>query len=246
MVTYLYCLLAPPQADAIPEGLLGLGGTPVRRIVAERSGAEALEAWVATVDERMFRVVPPGSQVTTLVLAHNEVIGAALATGRTPIPARFGQRFADDPPCLADIERRSDALCRALAKVAGCVEMGIVLAPSTSRVLRNLEPIPIPARPRPEEPRAGRRYLEGQRSRALTNEARRLAGDTELRRLTAAVTHLVRDESKGIATTGVASVSHLIRRDDAQAYRAALDAVVPASGFRMLITGPRAPYSFSE
>jgi hypothetical protein len=217
----------------------------VRRIVAGRDSAEELEAWVTTVDETMFRV-SAGALFTTLLLAHNEVIGAALATGRTPIPARFGQRFADDATCLADIERRGDAIRRALTNVAGCVEMGILLAPSAGRLLRELEPVPALPRPRLEEPRAGRRYLEGLRSRAVRNEARRTAGDAELQRLSAAVTHLVRDESKGAATAGVVSVSHLVRRDDAERYRSALEAMTASPGFRMLITGPRAPYNFSE
>ena len=75
-----------PSGSDRPRGHARAGG---RR--AERDG---LEAWVATIEESTLHA--SGSALAKLAVAHNEVVDAALATGRTPVPARFGSRFDDD------------------------------------------------------------------------------------------------------------------------------------------------------
>jgi hypothetical protein len=47
------------------------------------------------------------------------------------LPVRFGERFAGEEELAAAIEPRRDALERRLAHVAGCVEVGVRIVPSS-------------------------------------------------------------------------------------------------------------------
>src|SRR3982751_5902236 len=109
MSTYLYCVLTP-KADGLPSGLAGIAGAPVRSLLLD--GRDPLEAWVATVHDSEIHA--RGDALVAQALLHNEIVNAALATGRTPAPARYGSRFADDATCLADLARRRDELLSVL------------------------------------------------------------------------------------------------------------------------------------
>ena len=54
MATYLYCVLAPPNPEAIPNGLTGISGSPVRVLVP--AATTHMEVWVATIDDAALRV----------------------------------------------------------------------------------------------------------------------------------------------------------------------------------------------
>src|SRR5689334_7761158 len=95
---------------AIPPGLSGLAGERVR--VLEIDG---LVAWVS--DARTIPVSVDG------VRAHDAVVEAALDTGTTPVPARFGQRFASDDACREALRNRAASVESVLADVQGTVEM---------------------------------------------------------------------------------------------------------------------------
>jgi hypothetical protein len=232
MATYLYCVLAPPRTEALPRGLVGVGGAPVRTLVLG-SGSD-VEAWVATIDDAALRV--SGRALAEQALLHNDVVDAALATGRTPAPARFGSYFADDAECMTDLARRSGELATTLDRIANAVEMSVLLVPS-AHVEQGVR------RPGREEPAAGRRYLEIVRERTHREETRRAAGAAEANRITEAVRGIARDESRS-SGSGALSIAHLVPIRDVERYRRAVAALVPAGEFRLVIGKPRAPYSF--
>ena len=81
MATYLYCVLAPPNPEAIPNGLTGISGSPVRVLVP--AATTHMEVWVATIDDGALRgLVGPG---TTLgegcVIGPNARIGSGCRIG---------------------------------------------------------------------------------------------------------------------------------------------------------------------
>lgn len=236
MATHLYCVLAPARSEALPAGLTGVGGAPVRSLSFGASGG--MEAWVSTVDDEMPRAT--GAALATEALVHNEVVNAALGTGRTPAPARYGSNFSDDAACITDLHRRSELLARILEQIADCVEMSVLLVPT--RGTRKIEA----SRPALTEPAAGRRYLESVRQRAYEQQERHALADAEAERLVAVVGRYVRCEVRSIAGTGVMSVAHLVRNADVTLYRNALADFVPDQRFRIVMGEPRAPYSFTD
>jgi gas vesicle protein GvpL/GvpF len=236
MPTYLYCVLTPPIAEALPADLRGIGDAPVRTLTIGDDAA-SLEAWVATIDDSLLRAT--GGELAAQALMHNEVVNAALGTGRTPAPARYGSRFADDAQCLFELQRRASELLEVLARIAGAVEMSVLLVP-----LEVQSPTPL-LRPRATEAAAGTRYLESVRSRAHSWEERRAIAEGEAARVSHAVGAFVRGEVRSFGSAGVLSVAHLVSGVEVGKYRAALADVVPERSFRLVVSGPRAPYSFA-
>src|SRR4051812_29869187 len=110
MTTHLYCVLPQGQIGALPAGLSGVAGGLVRALPVD-----GFIAWVSSI----AREIPVSIDG---VKAHDAVVEAALATGATPVPARFGQRFDNDEACLEAIERRASAVERLLSTVQGFVE----------------------------------------------------------------------------------------------------------------------------
>jgi len=235
MATYLYCVLAPPKIDAFPTGLTGIAGAPVRTVVSRRD--DGLEAWVATIDDATMS--PSGRALAEQALMHNDVVEAALATGRTPLPARFGSRFVDDMTCLARLNQHENQLSAALSRVAGAVEMSVLLVP----IGRSREALTEP--PQRDEPSAGRRYLEAVRERTRSNERRRAAADNMCARITSSVAAIVRGETHNSGSSEIVSLAHLVDLRDLERYRHAVADVAPDGVFRIVVAGPRAPYSFA-
>ena len=235
MPTYLYCVLAPPSADSALAGLTGIAGAPVRALTAAELAP--MEAWVATIAEETLRV--SGTVLAAQALVHNEVVNAALATGRTPAPARYGSRFADDSACIADVTRRADELRAILDHVAGAVEMPVLLAPHEARRAA-LE------KPKAGDPAAGRRYLESIRTRVVDEDRRRSAADRDATRLRASIGDLARDETRNFTSAGVMSIAHLVPVAAIERYRQLVAMFVPNESFRVVMGEPRAPYSFAS
>src|SRR5688500_14746300 len=96
MPTYLYCLVPTAEASESPVTPSGIGGGAVRVL-----SAGALEAWVSTI----ATASPPPT--VEAVRQHDAVVSAALATGRTPLPARFGQSWPSDDACVASVAERA-------------------------------------------------------------------------------------------------------------------------------------------
>ena len=235
MATYLYCVLAPPKSDALPSGLRGIAGAPVRSVVAPpRNG---IEAWVATIEDSVLRST--GRELAELALLHNEVVEAALATGRTPLPARFGSRFRDDAACASHLEEHHAQLEATLTRVAGAVEMAVLLVPNAEEVETEAD------RPQRDEPAAGRRYLEAIRERTQSAERRRATADRLAERLASAVAPMVRGEARRSDSSGVVSVAHLVELAHLEQYRRMVGELSTDNDFRIVVAGPRAPYSFA-
>ena len=231
MPTYLYCLFRDPVDP--PEGLAGVGGSTVRPI-----DAGSLRAWVETVQ------AAPVASAESLGL-HDAVTSAGLTGASTPLPVRFGAVFDSDDACAASLASRTAELLAALERVAGRVEMTVVIR------LKSLEPdmAPQPVEPMPATP--GRAYLERLRGERHETQILRQQGHVLSRPVVAAVRHLVADERATLRPTPPAFlVSHLISRDAVNEYRRLASAVIgdQAAGEppRGVIRGPSAPYSFAD
>ena len=157
----------------------------------------------------------------------------------TPLPARFGQTFPDDAALGTAVERRREALLRALARVRGAVEM-------TVRAL--LDPAPVALGPAPPG-ESGREYLAWLRKRERKERAARAQADFLHRRISDAVLGVVREEARAPAQSSACSlsVSHLVPRDAVTNYRLTIRALTEGGPqLRLMVSGPWAPYSFAE
>jgi Gas vesicle synthesis protein GvpL/GvpF len=240
VTTHLYCVLPHALQGAVPAGLSGLFGAPVRALPVE-----GIVAWVSDVE----RGLPLSFEG---VRAHDAVVDAALATGTTPVPIRFGQRFNDDEACRSALANRSASLQSLLTTVDGYVEMTLLLTPSTQRMLNDLQSVlPDIAEETAEsgsDHGPGRRYLDTLRSRESTAGVLRRALDELLDRLAMVFAPFVHRTivHEQVMRMPMRTVSHLIKRADIDAYREAAQSVELGARreSRFLLIGPRAPYSF--
>jgi hypothetical protein len=233
MPTYLYCLLTPTTG---PESGLpiahGIGGAAVRVLPAG-----PLEAWVSTIASS-----PPAATMEA-VREHDAVVSAALATGRTPLPARFGQIWLSDDDCATAVAQRREELESFLRHVAGTVEMTVCtllpgMPPSTQR---------FPAPPSPDG-KPGTAYMLRLRARADREQHLRSALETLRARVSRALGPIARGEIAEIRGSDEAlalSVSYLVERGKQTEFRRAVDEVSRESAARLVVVGPRAPYSFT-
>jgi len=233
MSTHLYCVLPSEVPSDVPPGLTGVEGESVRALAVNH-----LVAWVSDV----HRDIPVSIDG---VRAHDAVVEAAFETGSTPVPARFGQRFADDDACRAALVSRSASVELLLASMQGFVEMTIIITPSTRRMIRELEPV-IPEMFEPAIEGTGRRYLETLRSREAATGAVAHATDDLARQLADATRDVARRSLEHQTATPIPlrTISHLVSRDDIGEFRRAVATVDRGREFQFLVIGPRAPYSF--
>jgi hypothetical protein len=234
VTTHLYCLLPDEQRGSVPTGLNGVFGERVRELPVD----DAILAWVSDV-QRELPVSLDG------VRAHDAVVEAALRTGTTPVPARFGQRFESDEACAAALSSRAASVESLLSTIQGFVEMTLIVTPSTRRMVNDLEPV-LPEMIDPTTLGAGRQYLESLQAReAATGAVRR--GMEEMANKLAVATEAFVERSamhEQLTQMPFRTISHLISRDEVDAYRNAVGRVSPDLEFRFLLIGPRAPYSF--
>jgi hypothetical protein len=251
MSVHLYCMLPRGSGDegSVPDGLSGIEGAPVRALLVD-----GLEAWVSDVHPGPADAMPgiKGQSLIGGVKAHDTVVETALTIGPTPVPARFGQRFDDDDACRDALERRAEPVSRVLTTLQGLIEMTLLVTPSTRRMLRDLQPVLAGADS--TEPDAfehaahgpGRAYLESLRAKSAAGGEMRSAVMRLAERISSAVASLVRRsaEHESVTRLPLLTLSHLIERSAADAYRAAALGVPTGTELRVLVIGPRAPYSF--
>lgn len=231
MATYLYCVLPHGEKEQPPTRVLGIDDTPVRVLAAA-----GLEAWVSTVVS-----ATPVATVDT-VKQHDRVVSAALATGRTPLPARFGQTWASDAACVASIRERVGELEPLLRRVAGLVEMTVCT------LLPGMPPAVAPPVPASDDTAPGRAYLEGLRARTNRERHLRTALEALRQRVSGALGPLSRGEIaeiRGSERALALSVSYLVERGGEARFRAAVADVARDAAARLVVAGPRAPYSFA-
>jgi hypothetical protein len=233
MTTHLYCVLPHQFRGAIPLGLSGVAGARVRALPVA-----GLVAWVSDAERSVSTSIEG-------IRAHHDVVEAALETGSTPVPARYGQRFDDDDACRAALASRSPWVERLIETMQGFVEMTILITPSTSRMVRDLEPV-IPEMLDVKTAGVGRRYLDTLRKREARSGEISEATDEIARRLNDVASQYIERtlSHHTITPMPLRTISHLVRRDNVAAFREAIGQVANAGDYRFLVIGPRAPYSF--
>jgi hypothetical protein len=232
MPTYLYCVL--PRGDGDEPAAASVRGIADMTVRALPVGA--LEAWVSTI-----ATWGPAATVDA-VKQHDRVVAAALATGRTPLPARFGQSWPSDDACVASITDRTGELEPLLRRVAGLVEMTVcTLLPGMPPAVRARGATTDDAAP-------GRAYLDALRARADRERRLRVALEALRSRVREALGPLARDEVAEIRGSDKAlalSVSYLVERERESQFRRAIEDVARDAAARLVVAGPRAPYSFA-
>jgi hypothetical protein len=231
LAIYLYCLLRATGEP--PPHLLGIDGSPVRAV-----DLGGLGAWVS--DTAAPRIVATPERARR----HDRVVRTALER-ETPLPARFGQIVTDETALAEVVSSRRAAFESALERVAGTVEMTVrVLVPSGADAGGVGQATDSGSRTM-----TGRHYLE--RVAAVQRQERNLLAEEGIvrGRVSAAVRGLVRAESFSGATQGssMATLSHLVPRENVDEYRSALLVLrheEPA--LAIMVSGPWAPYSFTE
>lgn len=182
--------------------------------------ADGLIAWVS--DSSSPRLSRDARDAARATVEHDRVVGAALAQGVTPVPALLADPYEADAEATVDVAMRSNEILEALERISGRVEMTAIVA------MNDATPAAAPGR--------GRAYLEqlrSQPSRAAAIADRLAAG------LQGVAGQPVRR-----ADGGRVAISHLVGRASVQDYRSRALAFA-GDGYRIVIDGPRAPYSFA-
>lgn len=239
MATYLYCVRA--DASYAPQFLAGIDASIVRDVEAG-----GLLAWVSDVDESIAPTVDR-------LKAHDAVCAAALEKGETPLPIRFGQTFSDDAAAIQAIGSREAALRARLTRVAGCVELRVVVtrgregdandASTETSEDEAPEAAPVSGAAAPAGP--GTAFL-----RRLAREGRadlaREVGCEEIRHaVRTRAQALVVDQQRCESARGLAFFPVLVRRANVEAFRAAIDETLSPQLIDLSVLGPFAPYSFA-
>lgn len=175
---------------------------------------------------------------------HDGVVRTALER-ETPLPARFGQIVANEAALAEVVSSRRAAFESALERVAGAVEMTVrVLVPTGAEALEATK-----IRESGKGTTSGRDYLE--QLAAVQRQERNLLADGGIvrGRVSAAVRGLVRAEVCAGAAAGssMATLSHLVPRENVEGYRSALLVLRDERpALAIMVSGPWAPYSFTE
>lgn len=195
-----------------------LAAPPAIRVIA----AGTVAAWVG--DARAPRLSREAKDAAQATIEHDRVVGLALAQGITPVPASLTDPYADDDAAAADVAAHAAKVESALERVRDRVEMTVIVAMGEA---------PIP----PSMPARGRAYLEGLRSHAAQASTIAALIDDALARIVVATAQ--RAEGNRVA------LSHLVAREHVDSYREFCRGV-EGQGYRIVMDGPRAPYSFAR
>ncbi len=208
-------------------------------------------AWVSTIE--MDRV-PRDSTASTWVRSHDAVTQVALVRTSGVVPALLADPYPDDESCLAALRRRVAELDALWARANGMVEMTLLLglqtvlssAPGAEQELNTGAEVRASAsQAGAADIGPGRRYLDARRADdpvlAHADTLERVA-----RALAAAVDVWIKDgNTRGSPHIGTLSLSHLISRESSPAYQSAVSGIVVPPALRLVVDGPRAPYSFA-
>jgi len=225
---------------AVPAGLAGIDGAPVRSIDVAR-----LVAWVSGAESTSVDVT------VDRVKAHDGVCAAALGVGETPLPIRFGQVFTDDDAASEAIATRRSPLETRLARVAGCVELRMIVTRGRAEEAGGIGDPPNRLANVDGGPDAT--ALEGPGTAFL----RRLAGAgrADIAREVGCedARHAVREAARGLlvdhqpceAARGVSFFPVLVRRESVDEFRAVVMNILLSQRIDLSVLGPFAPYSFA-
>lgn len=247
MRLYAYCVCEPLEAGAL-AGERGVGGAAVRQVVCG-GGLAALVSESGA--EGAVNVTPEN------VRAHNRVNARVLAR-TTPLPFRFGTLLAESR--LADYVKANErALREALARVGGCVEMGVKIMSGAGANEVEVErdgAAPSSSSTSPsssESPHAvgrGTAFLLAKRREILGDEDARARAEEVGALLAARVADVVRASSVTLLPSRalLLRAAHLVERARLDEYRGRVRALEAerAGGLSFLTSGAWPPYSFSE
>lgn len=232
MATYLYCILGAPKT--VPAVLPGIDGTPVRALHDVE-----LTAWVSDIAE------VPVRPTLDRVRVHDTVCAAALETGDTPLPVRFGQTFSDDEAAVDAIAARRPTLRERLGRVAGCVELRVVV----TRGRAGNEPPAVAVHDETEDPitpgRRGTRFLQRLAHQGRADLAREVGCEEVRHAVRAAAAACIVEQQPCEAARGVSYFPLLVRRSELGPCRAAIATSLPSQGIEAALLGPFPPYSFA-
>jgi hypothetical protein len=227
--TYLYCVRA--DAAEPPHGVIGIDGSPVRAV-----DASALVVWVSDVAD--------GAVDATVdrLKAHDGVCAAALAVGETPLPIRFGQSFPDDAALVRGVTQRETTLRERLERVAGCVELRVVVTRGRDADVHEATHIDE-SETEPEGP--GTSFLRRLARVGRADLAREVACEEARHAVRTAASAFIVEQQRCEATRGLAFFPVLVRRSDVSVFRDMAETILSSQQIDLSILGPFAPYSFS-
>jgi Gas vesicle synthesis protein GvpL/GvpF len=209
-VLYVYAFV---EAPATVPGVRGIDSVPL-----ETEAAGGLEVVVSR-----HETTPEASDAA--IMAHAGVVEALAAANEAVLPARFGGMHADADALRAAVAERAGELTAALARVRGCVELGVrALVPAPPEVAAT----------------SGAAYMRARLEQR--QEAERLADE-----LHAPLAALAREATHTVGATErlLLSASYLVPEDAVAEFRGVvehLQAARPDLG--LVCTGPWPPYSF--
>lgn len=201
-----------------PRRALGTGASGRKLVVLEAGGAYV-------VVER----APARAPSAAAIRAHDRVVRRIAAASASVLPFRFGSAVRDDEALETALAPVTPAIARALELVDGCVQF-------TIRVFG--EPAPAPAPAKSAGP--GTRWLG---ARIAARRVPEIAAVTAATKAFVRATKSTRHDRPPL----VASVYHLVPREDARRYRAALASSASAlRDVEVKTTGPWPAYAFAE
>lgn len=229
MATYLYCIRA--DAAEPPHGVIGIDGSPVRAI-----DASALVAWVSDVVDGAVDIT------VDRLKAHDGVCAAALAVGETPLPIRFGQSFADDAALVRGVTQREATLRERLERVAGCVELRVVVTRGRDADVSEATRID---ESETEQEGPGTSFLRRLARVGRGDLAREVACEEARHAVRTAASAFIVEQQRCETTRGLAFFPVLVRRSDVSIFRDMAETILSSQQIDLSILGPFAPYSFS-
>jgi Gas vesicle synthesis protein GvpL/GvpF len=229
----LYCVGG--ACSAVPAGLRGVHGAQIQRIAQGE-----LVALVSPVVE-LARVETP--EAVELV-AYERIIRSQHAVADV-VPMRFGSVLPDEAAVRTHLDEQRAAYLRSLARISGCVEMGVralisVTHPSAAPELAVHPPA-----------RSGVDYLKTRQRRYSTESQLRDDCAALEQSLLSKVAPLCREHRVELAPlrSGVptlCSVYFLVPREQVPAFRAALSPVTDGDCARATLSGPWPPFNFVD
>ena len=224
MTLLAHAIVAAPPALLPPGGLRG-------RPLAWSEAADGLGLW-STEWPSDLKLERPDA------LEHHHLV-ERICAAQPCLPVRFGTAFASVDAARASLEKRSEALHAALARVGGKSEIALTL------LWR--EPSAAPALVTDGGP--GRRYMEGRRAEFNAREGRRARAEALVERVIAELAierPLVWHETCTTASVAV-SLAALVPTERALERKADLARIVSRfTDVTPVLNGPWPPYTFAR
>lgn len=227
----VYCIASAPAA--LPSDSRGVWGGAPRRITHG-----GLAAVVSPITELAKVTAPAPAEL----LDYERAVRSQHAVADV-VPMRFGSVLSDEAAVRAHLEAQGPTYLRALARIAGCVEMGV-------RAL--LSPLPSPAAAREaatQRPSSGAEYLKARQQRyGAESQLREHCAEVE-QLLLSRVASLCREHRAELSPPRAGeptlySLYFLVPREQVPAFRAALSPLPAAAGARLTLSGPWPTYNF--